>query len=220
MDRDARMGSACTREARPRPWERISRAAEGRWPWRSFCAASIAGEVELAGRGAGNSDWSWIVSSSRPWGCCLGAMATGRAEASGPGRLLLAAFAKEGVVGSFCRGVRLGASREEDEQALAAAARGRRSKGAPRHGCWERPKKNSGRHEQRGSAVCVWERKKKAVAARGGEWKISNLQGRELLFIEENLGLGFRMGQMGWVGLAQSTQSGRANLFPFYFMVF
>jgi hypothetical protein len=36
------------------------------------------------------------------------------------------------------------------------------------------------------------------VAARG-ECKISNLQGRGLLFIEENLGLGF---QMGWVGLA------------------
>jgi hypothetical protein len=36
-----------------------------------------------------------------------------------------------------------------------------------RHGCW---KKNSGRHEQRGSAVCVWERKKKVVAARGREW--------------------------------------------------
>jgi hypothetical protein len=32
------------------------------------------------------------------------------------------------AVGSFCRGVQLGASREEDEQALAAAARGR-SKG-------------------------------------------------------------------------------------------
>jgi hypothetical protein len=100
-------------------------------PWRSFCAASIAGEVELVGRGAvqergaGNSDWSWTVSSSLPWGRCLGAMAAGRAEASGPGRLLLAVFAKEGVVGSFCRGVRLGASREEDEQALAAAARGR-----------------------------------------------------------------------------------------------
>jgi hypothetical protein len=30
------------------------------------------------------------------------------------------------------------------------------------------------------------------------------LQGRELLFIEENLGLGFQMGQMGWVGLAQT----------------
>ena len=38
------------------------------------------------------------------------------------------------AVGSFCRGVQLGASREEDEQALAAAARGR-SKGAPHHGC-------------------------------------------------------------------------------------
>jgi hypothetical protein len=40
-----------------------------------------------------------------------GAMAADRVEASGPGRLLLAAFA-EGVVGSFCREVRLGASRE------------------------------------------------------------------------------------------------------------
>jgi hypothetical protein len=104
-------------------------------PWRSFCAASIEGEVELVGRGAvqergaGNSDWSWM-SSSLPWGRCLGAMAAGRAEASGPGRLLLAAFAKEGVMGSFCRGVWLGASREEDEQVLAAAARGRRSRGA------------------------------------------------------------------------------------------
>jgi hypothetical protein len=39
-------------------------------------------------------------------------MAAGRAEASGPRHLLLAAFAEEGVMGSFCRGVRLGASRE------------------------------------------------------------------------------------------------------------
>jgi hypothetical protein len=51
------------------------------------------------------------------------------------------------------------------------------------------------------------------VAARGGKWKISNLQGRGLLFIEENLGLGFQMGQMGWVGLAQNAKSGRAKLF-------
>jgi hypothetical protein len=48
----------------------------------------------------------------------------------------------------------------------------------------------------------------------GGEWKISNLQGRGLLFIEETLGLGFQMGQMGWVGLAQNAKSGRAKLFP------
>jgi hypothetical protein len=68
--------------------------------------------------------------------------------------------------GSFCRVVRLGASREKDEQALAATVRGRWSKGAPRHDCWERLEKNSGRHEQRGSSVCVWERKKKVVAAR------------------------------------------------------
>jgi hypothetical protein len=38
-------------------------------------------------------------------------MAAGRAEASGPGRLLLVTFAEEGV-GSFCRGVWLRASRE------------------------------------------------------------------------------------------------------------
>jgi hypothetical protein len=48
----------------------------------------------------------------------------------------------------------------------------------------------------------------------GGEWKISTLQGRGLLFIEETLGLGFQMGQMGWVGLAQNAKSGRAKLFP------
>jgi hypothetical protein len=47
----------------------------------------------------------------------------------------------------------------------------------------------------------VGERRKKAVAARGVDANFSNLQGRELLFIEENLGLGF---QMGWVGLAQT----------------
>jgi hypothetical protein len=28
------------------------------------------------------------------------------------------------------------------------------------------------------------------------------------------------VGLLGWVGLAQNTKSGRANLFPFYFMVF
>jgi hypothetical protein len=44
-------------------------------------------------------------------------------------------------------------------------ARGRRAMAAG--SSW---KKNSGRHEQRGSVVCVWERKKKAVAARGREW--------------------------------------------------
>jgi hypothetical protein len=33
----------------------------------------------------------------------------------------------------------------------------------------------------------------------------------------ETLGLGFQMGQMG---LAQNAKPGRANLFPFYFMVF
>jgi hypothetical protein len=44
-------------------------------------------------------------------------------------------------------------------------ARGRRAMAAG--SIW---KKNSGRHEQRGSVVCVWERKKKAVAARGREW--------------------------------------------------
>jgi hypothetical protein len=98
------------------------------------------------------------------------------------------------VVGSFCRGVRLGASREEDEQALAAAARGRRSKGAPRHGCWERPEKISGRHEQRGSVVCVWERKKKVVAARE-KWRVGvkncQVQERGTSIYRHEVGLGF-----------------------------
>jgi hypothetical protein len=47
----------------------------------------------------------------------------------------------------------------------------------------------------------------------GGEWKMSNLQGRELLFIEENVGLGFQMGQMDWVGLAQTLN--RATIIYF-----
>ena len=93
-----------------------------------------------------------------------------RTDMEGSKEVVLEPTSMPAAVGSFCRGVRLGASREKDEQALAAAARGRRSKGAPRHGCWERLKKNSGRHEQRGSAVCVWERRKKVVAARGREW--------------------------------------------------
>jgi hypothetical protein len=41
-----------------------------------------------------------------------GERAPWEADQRGGGRLLLAAFAEEGVVGSFCRGVRLGASRE------------------------------------------------------------------------------------------------------------
>ena len=48
----------------------------------------------------------------------------------------------------------------------------------------------------------------------GGKWKISNLQGRGLLFIEENLGLGFQMGQMGWVGLAQTRYRAALIYFP------
>jgi hypothetical protein len=35
----------------------------------------------------------------------------------------------------------------------------------------------------------------------GWEWKIAKWAP---LFIEEALGLGFQMGQMGWVGLAQT----------------
>jgi hypothetical protein len=51
----------------------------------------------------------------------------------------------------------------------------------------------------------------------GGRCKFSNLQGRELLFIEENLGLGFQMGQMGWVGLAQTLN--RAAIIYFHFIL-
>jgi hypothetical protein len=50
-------------------------------------------------------------------------------------------------------------------------------------------------------------RKEKREWRLGGRWKVFNLQGRGLLFIEEILGLEF---QMGWVGLAQNTTSGRA----------
>jgi hypothetical protein len=42
---------------------------------------------------------------------------------------------------------------------------------------------------------------------------------RGLLFIEENLGLGFQMGQMGWVGLAQTLNWATIIYFHF-FMVF
>jgi hypothetical protein len=100
-----------------------------------------------------------------PWtgkcaGCCTAVKKTGRAPLEGTCRaagFLCAEPEKQGEVprtdmegskevvleptsmpaamGSFCRGVRLGASREEDEQALAATSRGRWSKGVPRHGC-------------------------------------------------------------------------------------
>jgi hypothetical protein len=39
---------------------------------------------------------------------------------------------------------------------------------APRHGHWERLEKIYGRHEQRGSATCVWERKGRAARGHGG----------------------------------------------------
>jgi hypothetical protein len=109
------------------------------------------------------------------------------------------------VVGSFYRGVRLGAGREEDEQELAAASRGRRSKGAPRHGCWERSEKISGRHEQRGSAVCVWERKKKVVVARE-KWRVGvkncQVQEKGTYIYRHEVALGFLSGPigLGWAG--------------------
>jgi hypothetical protein len=61
--------------------------------------------------------------------------------------------------------------------------------------------------------------RKKVVAGkkwRGGSAKLP--RAREGVHIyRETLGLGFQMGQMG---LAQNAKPGRANLFPFYFMVF
>jgi hypothetical protein len=65
-------------------------------------------------------------------------------------------------------------------------------------------------------------RKKLLAAERNGGVGVQNcqVQGRGILFIEGALGLGFQLGQMGWVGLAQNAKSGRTNLFPFYFMVF
>jgi hypothetical protein len=80
-------------------------------------------------------------------------------------------------VGSFCRGVRLGASREEDEQALAAAARGRRSKGAPRHGCWERLEKKFLGAMNREEALCACGRGRRRLWRLGvGSGNFSNLQ--------------------------------------------
>jgi hypothetical protein len=55
---------------------------------------------------------------------------------------------------------------------------------------------------------CVRERKKgeERVAPRGVDGKFPNLQGRVLLLIEEILGLGFQIGQMGWNGLVQNPK--------------
>jgi hypothetical protein len=63
----------------------------------------------------------------------------------------------------------------------------------------------------------VGERRKKVVAARGVDANFPICKGeRELLFIEENLGLGFQMGQMGCVGLAQTLN--RAAIIYFHFI--
>jgi hypothetical protein len=52
---------------------------------------------------------------------------------------------------------------------------------------------------------------------RGGSAKMPPLARRGLLFIEENLGLGFQMGQMGWVGLAQTLNW--ATIIYFHFIL-
>jgi hypothetical protein len=48
----------------------------------------------------------------------------------------------------------------------------------------------------------------------------SQMQVRGIRIYRHVLGLGFQMGPigLGWAG--PNTKSGRANLFPFYFMVF
>jgi hypothetical protein len=69
----------------------------------------------------------------------------------------------------------------------------------------------------REEALCACGRGGRRLWRLGGKWKISNLQGRELLFIEENLGLGFQMGQMGWVGLAQTLN--QAAIIYFHFIL-
>jgi hypothetical protein len=57
---------------------------------------------------------------------------------------------------------------QQRENVLAAAMRRTESRTEwGRRSSWWRLEKISGRREQRGSAVCVWERRKKVVAARG-----------------------------------------------------
>jgi hypothetical protein len=43
--------------------------------------------------------------------------------------------------------------------------------------------------------------------------KNCQVQGERAHIYRHVLGLGFEMGQMGWIGLAQNTQTGCANLF-------
>ena len=147
----------CGEERRSRGGRRGSAAVRAQGLGGGRCCA------ELLFFGSKN----WAQGTRTPWtgkcaGCCT-AVKTGRAPLEGTCRVagfLCAQPEKQGevprtdmegskevvleptsmpaAVGSFCRGVQLGASREKDEQALAGAARGGRSKGAPRHGCWER----------------------------------------------------------------------------------
>jgi hypothetical protein len=139
------------------------RGKQGRWSWERAAKGRVRrGALR---RAAVFGSKNLVQGTRMPWtgkcaGCCTAVKKTGRAPLEGTCRaagFLCAEPEKQGEVprtdmegskevvleptsmpaamGSFCRGVRLGASREEDEQALAATSRGRWSKGVPRHGC-------------------------------------------------------------------------------------
>jgi hypothetical protein len=69
-------------------------------------------------------------------------------------------------------------------------------------------------HGRRRLPACFVGKKKVAGGCgkcRGGNAKMAKCKEGAPLFIEEALGLGFQLGQMGWAGLAQNTQSGCAK---------